>query len=114
MKAILRNLQLNLKPSDVERAAKQAPQGWGRKYAVVVRGRYYPPKDLMLALVNSKYGTKLLKIDFTTEDAARTLRRLGFPVIVRPPKAGPTKLSSLTGLVSLGGNAVTDAEKYYE
>jgi len=114
MQAVLRNLHLDLKRSDVEKAAQKTPQGWGRKYAVIVRGKYFPLKDLMLSLINLKSGPTLLKMDFTTEDAARTFRRLGYSVVLRPLDAESSKLSSLIGLVSLGGNAVADTERYDE
>jgi len=116
MKTRLRGFEFELDPRDVVDASKQLQQGWGRKYAVQVDGGYYAPKDLMWSFLQKKTAGKLLKIDFTTEDAVRTLRRLGFKVLTRTAGQGvrKAKLSSLAGALSIGGNAVRESDYYDE
>lgn len=53
------------------------------EHFVVVGGRRFPPKQV-IGLV-----TGLDRSDFTTHQARRTLRRLGFPVGRRPPVTVP-------------------------
>jgi hypothetical protein len=56
----------------VERTADQVVPDPVREHYVVVRGRRYPPKQLLSLL------TGLDKADFTTHQARRILKRLGF------------------------------------
>ncbi|HEV3000613.1 MAG TPA: hypothetical protein VGW75_07730 [Solirubrobacteraceae bacterium] len=73
--------------ADVERAARSELPAPVRDYYVVVRGRRYPPKQVLALL------TGLPRSRFTTHHAVRTLRRLGFPVGRKPRAAGPARPS---------------------
>lgn len=69
------------------------------EHYVVVEGRRYPPKQI-IALV-----TGLDRADFTTHQARRVLRRLGFTVGRRSNRSTPVKHA-----VSAGPHGGTEAE----
>ncbi len=54
----------------------------------------------------------LTKVDFTTRDAVRILRRLGFDTIEGTKRE--KRLSSFAGILSLGGNSVKESGVWYE
>lgn len=70
--------------SVVRRAAAALREGFARKYAVLVDGRPYPPKELLEAVLGHDPG-----------------RRPGLPA---------PRLEAPAGCVSLGGDARRDAE----
>ncbi len=74
----------------VERAAAETLPDPVREHYVVVRGRRYPPKQLISLL------TGLDKADFTTHQARRILKRLGF-VASRATREEPATESSRGG-----------------
>ncbi|MER3445313.1 MAG: hypothetical protein C4291_00090 [Candidatus Dadabacteria bacterium] len=119
MKTRLRGVEFKVNPEEVKKATKDISEGWGRKYAVDIEGRYYPPKEVIFNLLRMKFKNSnetFTRMDFTTMDAVRILRRLGFKTVgeekKRPPKK--KKLSSLAGTLSLGGDSIKDSEPYYE
>src|SRR5947209_4100759 len=61
-----------LEPSDVERAVAPLLPDPLREHYVVVRGRRFPPKQVI------EQVTGLDRADFTTHQARRILKRLGF------------------------------------
>ena len=119
MKTKLRGVEFKVSPEEVKKAAKNLSKGWGRKYAVEIEGNYFPPKDVVLELLTFKFeenGEDFTRMDFTTMDAVRILRRLGFKIVSKKDIEAPRKkkLSSLAGVISLGGDSVKDSEGYYE
>lgn len=120
MKTKLRDVEFEVSPEEVKRAVENLLEGWGRKYAVDIKGRYYPPKDVILNLLKIKFKDSneiyFNRMDFTTMDAVRILRRLGFKTVTIGEKGAlkGKKLSSLAGVVSLGGDSIKDSEVYYE
>ncbi len=118
MRTKLRGVEFKVSPGEVREAVKNLTKGWGRKYAVEIEGNYYPPKDVVLELLSSKFeenGEVFTRMDFTTMDAVRILRRLGFKTVSKKEiKPSSKKLSSLAGVISLGGDSIRDSEDYYE
>lgn len=90
--------------SDVERGVDGVLPDPVVDHYVVVSGRRYPPKQV-LALV-----TGLDRSDFTTHQARRTMRRLGFAVGRKP--AGPPTVTTPSELGPHGG-AEADALRPY-
>jgi len=71
----LRGKVYRLSKADVERAAAKVEPRATDKYAVVIGGRAYPPKQLIEQTLH------LPPVAFTTLDAQRILARLGFEVV---------------------------------
>ena len=71
----LRGKVYRLSRMDVERAAAKVEPRPTEKYAVMIDGRAYPPKQLIEASLN------LLPTTYTTMDANRILGKLGFEVL---------------------------------
>jgi hypothetical protein len=71
----LRGKTYRLSKTDVERAAAKVEPRPTEKYAVMIAGSAYPPKQLIEASLN------LPPMAFTTMDAQRILGRLGFEVL---------------------------------
>jgi len=71
----LRGKTYRLSKADVERAAAKVEPRSTEKYAVMVGGQAYPPKQLIEASLH------LPPMAFTTMDAQRILTRLGFEVL---------------------------------
>jgi hypothetical protein len=71
----LRGKVYRLSKADIERAAAKVEPRATDKYAVVISGRAYPPKQLIEAALH------LAPVTFTTLDAQRILARLGFQVV---------------------------------
>lgn len=85
----LRGVSFKVGPEEAKKAAENLLEGWGRKYALNIEGRYYPPKEVILELLRLKFkenGETLTRMDFTTMDAVRILRRLGFKIVSREKK----------------------------
>ena len=61
-----------LTPEQVEAAMRHVEPEGIRAYKVRIAGRDFPPKQVLTR------ATGLLPADFTTQEAARVLRRLGF------------------------------------
>jgi hypothetical protein len=86
--------QFDLDPHRIVRAVSRALPEPVRDHYVVIEGRRYPPKQV-IAL-----ATGLDRADFTTHQARRILRRLGFTAARRtahpdPPAAGAPKQPAL-------------------
>jgi hypothetical protein len=75
--------QFELDPPRIVRAVSRALPEPVRDHYVVIEGRRYPPKQV-IALV-----TGLDRADFTTHQARRILRRLGFTAARRTAQPGP-------------------------
>jgi hypothetical protein len=120
MKTKLRDVDFEVSPEDIKKAVENLSEGWARKYAVDIEGHYYPPKEVILSLLKMKFknndGIYFTKMDFTTMDAVRILRRLGFKTVGKEERSLPKrrKLSSLAGVLSLGGDSIKESEAYYE
>lgn len=118
MRTKLRDVEFEINPKEIKKAVENLPEGWGRKYAVDIEGHYYPPKEVILKLLKMKFkdsnGIYFTKMDFTTMDAVRILRRLGFNTVSKEERRLRTrkKLSSLAGAVSLGGDSIKDSDSY--
>lgn len=79
--------EFQLERRDVESAVVDALPDPVREHYVVVRGRRYPPKQIIAAV------TGLDRADFTTHQARRVLKRLGFAAArlaggAQPPAPG--------------------------
>lgn len=66
--------QFDLTPAQVEEAVAHVMPEPLHGHYVLVQGRRYPPKQVL------SLATGLDRADFTTHQARRTLKRLGFPV----------------------------------
>jgi hypothetical protein len=75
--------RFNLDPRRIVRAVSRALPEPVRDHYVVIEGRRYPPKQV-IAL-----ATGLDRADFTTHQARRILRRLGFTAARRSAHAAP-------------------------
>ncbi|WP_461828972.1 hypothetical protein [Aquifex sp.] len=84
----------------------------GSRYFIELEGKYIPAKEALYRILKSK-GIKLTKLDFTTQDAVRIFRRLGFEVVVKGKRK--KTLDDLVGVIKGGGdfNAVEDKVKLY-
>ena len=78
-------------------------------YYVVVNGRELPVKKALWKVLKEK-GVDLTLLDFTTQDAVRIFKRLGFDVV----KRGKGSLLEFAGAIKAGGNAVEDKKRLYE
>lgn len=72
---VLRGKSFHLQIEDLERVTRDVDPAPLARYAVRLNGRWYPPKQV-LSLV-----TGLPVAAFTTQDAYRTLARLGLEVV---------------------------------
>jgi len=110
----LRSFQFKVRPEEVERIAIKLPPSKGRKYAALVRGKTFSPKEIVAHLIAAK-NIPLTRMDFTTMDAVRILRRLGFETVnIGMDKKRKKSLLSFTGIVSLGGDSLRESETWYE
>jgi hypothetical protein len=71
----LKGKEYELSRADVERTAANLEPRPTEKYAVQIGGRYFPPKQLLAAVL------RLAPSTYTTMDASRILARLGFEII---------------------------------
>lgn len=110
----LRGYKFKVSPEEVILLAKTLPPSKGRKYAALVDGKAFSPKELVAHLIEAK-NIPLTKLDFTTMDAARILRRLGFETRdLSNDKWQKKSLLSFAGIVSLGGDSLKESEAWYE
>ena len=110
----LRGYKFKVRPAEVIKLARNLPPSKGRKYATVVDGRAFSPKEIVAHLIEAK-NIPLTKLDFTTMDAARILRRLGFETRdLASDKRQKKSLLSFAGIVSLGGDSLKEGEAWHE
>ena len=110
----LRSFKFQVDPEEIEKIATRLPPSKGRKYATFVGSRAFSPKELLVQLVTAK-NIPLTRMDFTTMDAVRILRRLGFETHPIGTDRKPKKsLLSFAGIVSLGGDSLRESEAWYE
>lgn len=119
MKTTLRGVEFDVTKEEIIRAAAFSRKGRGRTYVVKIEGQYYPPKDVVYKLLETKFeefeDIHFSRMDFTTMDAARILRRLGFSIVEADRVEWTEKrLTNLSGVLSLGGDSIKDSESYYE
>lgn len=79
----LRGKTYRLSQTDVERAAAKVEPRSTEKYAVMIGGRAFPPKQLI------EVSLRLPPMAFTTMDAQRILTRLGFEVVSSDRQPSP-------------------------
>jgi len=86
---------------------------YGSNYFVEVEGKHVPIKEALYEILKSK-GIGLTKLDFTTQDAVRIFRKLGFEVLTKGRKG--KAVDDLIGVIKEGEsfNAVEDKAKLYE
>ncbi len=111
MQVVLRRKGFEVEKKEVEELLKNFsieddPQA---TYYVVIGGRELPAKKALGKVLEAK-GTGLTLLDFTTQDAVRIFRRLGFEIV----KRGKESILELAGVIKAGGNAVEDKRKLYE
>jgi len=114
VKTVIRGKKLTISSQDVEKVAENLSPEKIRKYYITVRGRRFPPKQLLEGILKMK-GIQMDRVLFTTKDACYLFARLGFfPEQLDRRKKSLLALERLKGTVTIGGNAVDDSEKYYE
>ena len=86
-------------------------QGKKPKYFVVVNKKKVPVKSALEGIIKAK-GIDLTVLDFTTQDAVRILRKLGFHIV--KGKSTKEAIRNYIGVLSMKGNAVKDKEKAYD
>ena len=111
MEVVLRKKGFKVEKEEVERLLKDVrieddPQA---AYYVVIGERELPVKKALGKVLEAK-GTGLTLLDFTTQDAVRVFRRLGFEIVRR----GKKNILEFAGAIKAGGNAVEDKRKLYE
>ncbi len=111
MEVVLRNRRFIVERNEVETLLKSAhieeePQA---SYFIVVEGRELPVKKALKRVLGEK-GISLTLLEFTSQDAVRIFKRLGFEVV----KRGKGNIMEFAGAIKGGGNAVEDKEKLYE
>ena len=111
MEVVLRKKGFKVEKEEVERLLKDVrieddPQA---TYYVVIGERELPVKKALGKVLEAK-GTGLTLLDFTTQDAVRVFRRLGFEIVRR----GKQDILKFAGAIKAGGNAVEDKRKLYE
>ncbi len=110
----LRSFKFMVGPEEIEKIATKLPPSKGRKYATFVGNRTFSPKELVVHLVTAK-NIPLTKMDFTTMDAVRILRRLGFEThTIGTDRKRKKSLLSFAGIVSLGGDSLRESEAWHE
>ena len=111
MEVVLRKKGFELEKEEVEKLLKDVhveddPQA---TYYVVIGGKELPAKKALGKVLEAK-GTGLTLLDFTTQDAVRIFRRLGFEIVRR----GKKSILEFAGAIKAGGNAVEDKRRLYE
>ena len=79
----MKNPRLNgLTKQTIKDAAKQGSPGTIRKWSVVVEGREFPVKQIVMEAANilQSKAPRVTPADFIAHDAVRILKRLGFDV----------------------------------
>ena len=107
----LRGRTFELSRQEVERSLKGLKSELNNQasYYVLVGKKELPVKKALEIVLKNK-GLDLSLLDFTTQDAVRIFKKLGFDVIRR----GKGNILSLAGAIKGGGNAVEDEERLYE
>lgn len=75
MNVVLRGKSFTITVDDVLRVTQGVDPGPLARYAVRLHGRWFPPKQVMSLL------TGLPVAAFTTQDAYRTMQRLGLEIV---------------------------------
>jgi len=85
----------------------------GSRYFIELEGRYIPIKEALNEVLKSE-EIGLTKLDFTTQDAVRIFRKLGFEIFLKGKRE--KALDDLVGAIKEGGNfdAVEDKMRLYE
>ena len=85
----------------------------GSRYFIEIEGKHIPVKEALYEILKRK-GIKLTKLDFTTQDAVRIFRKLGFEIVVKGKKK--KSLEDLIGVIKEGKsfNAVEDKRRIYD
>jgi hypothetical protein len=82
--------EFNIAPRDIEALVKNIPETWGKKYAVVIQDKHYPPKEVIAELMKTR-DVSITKQDFTTNEAIQILKKLGFKIVEKAPELLPKK-----------------------
>ena len=111
MQVVLRRKGFEVEKEEVEEllrntSIEEDPQA---TYYVVIGERELPAKKALGKVLEAK-ETGLTLLDFTTRDAVRIFRRLGFKIV----KKGKESILKFAGAIKAGGNAVEDKRKLYE
>ena len=111
MEVVLRKKGFKIERKDVEKVLEgvRVESNSQTHYYVVVNGRELPVKKALWKVLKEK-GVGLTLLDFTTQDAVRIFKRLGFDVV----KRGKWNLLRFAGAIKGGGNAVEDKKRLYE
>lgn len=113
---VLRGKRILLNAREFHEAARvlgRVPYNPRVKYYTRIEGMTLPVKDLVFAVLRKK-GTGITRQDFTTEDAVRILRKLGFAVYEENQHASGRELvARFAGILSIGGNALEDEQRLY-
>jgi hypothetical protein len=84
MDVVLRGKAFAVTVEDVLRVTQQADPAPLARYAVRLHGRWYPPKQVLSLITGFPVAA------FTTQDAYRTMQRLGLEIIeasaIQPPE----------------------------
>jgi len=111
----LRGKEISISPEEayalVEATEESSSKGKNPKYFVVVGKRRVPVKSALEKIVRTK-GIDLTVLDFTTQDAVRILRKLGFPIV--KGRCRREAMRHYIGALSLAGNAAKDKEEAYD
>ena len=76
----LRGFELNLSSEEIKEIVKKLSEAKKGTYIVRIEGKHFAPKDVLYEVIKRK-KVNLTKLDFTTQDAIRVLRKLGFDAI---------------------------------
>jgi len=107
-----RNFELS-KEEVIQILKNKSFEQYGSNYFVEVGDKHIPLKEALYEVLKSK-GIGLTKLDFTTQDAVRIFRKLGFEVLTKGRKG--KALDDLIGVIKEGEgfNAVEDKARLYE
>ncbi|EDP76404.1 hypothetical protein HG1285_02318 [Hydrogenivirga sp. 128-5-R1-1] len=109
MEVTLRRVDFKLDRREVEDILSEAQESGKASYYVIVKGKEIPVKRALEKVLRAK-GIGLTLLDYTTQDAVRIFRRLGFDVVRR----GKSDIMRFAGAIRGNGNSVEDKEKIYE
>jgi len=107
-----RNFELS-KDEVIQILKNKSFEQYGSNYVIEIEGKHFPVKEALYEILKSK-GIGLTKLDFTTQDAVRIFRKLGFEVLTKGRKG--KALDDLIGVIKEGEgfNAVEDKARLYE
>ncbi len=109
MEVTLRRVGFELDRREVEDILSKAQESGKASYYVIVKGKEIPVKRALGKVLKEK-GISLTLLDYTTQDAVRIFRRLGFDVVRR----GKSDIMRFAGAIGGSGNSVEDKGKIYE